>query len=247
MVEEAGSIIDIIVINVIIKGNMNTLLDRIWNRKMSFFGTFFVVFTLTYLFLVAIDFLPEPPSKDAETKETSIVENKEEVVSDNDTSVEEEVNTEEIQEVIYADLPVSISIAKLNKTIPVLNPESRSIADLDAALLDGVVRHPDSAYLNEEGNVFILGHSSYLPQVMNKNFQAFNGIQNLEWGDVIEVYSDGTIYEYRVEKVYRAKATEVTVPIAGSGNKLTLATCNSFGSTDDRYIVEAERVGTRSL
>jgi len=101
--------------------------------------------------------------------------------------------------------------------------------------------------LAQEGNVFILGHSSYLPNVFNQNFQAFNGIQDLEWGDVIEVTSADTVYEYRVEKVYRARAQDVTVPIAGTGNMLTLATCNSFGSVDDRYVVEANQTGSRAI
>jgi sortase (surface protein transpeptidase) len=50
-----------------------------------------------------------------------------------------------------------------------------------------------------------------------------------------------------VEKVYRASAQEVTVPIAGTGKMLTLATCNSFGTVDDRYIVEAKLIETKTL
>jgi len=38
----------------------------------------------------------------------------------------------------------------------------------------------------------------------------------------------------------------VTVPIADTGQMLTIATCNSFGSTDDRYIVEATLQATES-
>lgn len=140
-------------------------------------------------------------------------------------------------------IPVALQIPRLNKTVTVLNPQSRLINDLDAALLSGVVRHPDSARLDQEGNVFILGHSSYLPVVTNRNFQAFNGIQNLEWGDIIVLMADnGMEYTYRVERVYRARAEEVVVPIAGVGHRLTLATCNSFGSIDDRYMVESVRV-----
>jgi LPXTG-site transpeptidase (sortase) family protein len=138
-------------------------------------------------------------------------------------------------------------IKKFDRKITVLNPTSRSIPDLDAALLSGVVRHPDSADLAQDGNVFILGHSSYLPNVMNKSFQAFNGIQELQWGDVIELTANGYVMTYEVEKVYKARAQDVTVPIAGTGPRLTLATCNSFGSTDDRYIVEAKRVSIKAL
>jgi len=116
------------------------------------------------------------------------------------------------------------------------------VNDLDAALLDGVVRHPDSANMLQDGNVFILGHSSHLPRVFNKNFQAFNGIESLQWGDIIRVYTSNAVYDYRVEKVYEAKATELVVPIAGTGKMLTLATCNNFGSIEDRFIVESKQV-----
>jgi LPXTG-site transpeptidase (sortase) family protein len=235
---------------------MNTFILHIWNNKTSFLITFFMVFTSTYLVLVAFDALPEEPAQ--EQTDLSLVE----TASDEEVSVEEtptvletpEVTNLLIQEDVNqtsisfgAELPLSISIAKLGKTIDVLNPTSRTIADLDTALLDGVVRHPDSATLAQEGNIFILGHSSYLPNVFNKNFQAFNGIQDLEWGDIIEVTSGDAVYEYRVEKVYRARAQDVTVPIADTGNMLTLATCNSFGSIDDRYIVEAKRTGSRAI
>ena len=235
---------------------MNTFLNHIWNNKVSFFITFFVVFTFTYLVLVALDALPEEPLQeqtDAFEASSSPVEDV--FVDEVNTLVETEIEADpSIQEgtsqaavSLGAELPLSISIAKLNKTIDVLNPVSRTIADLDTALLEGVVRHPDSATFAQEGNIFILGHSSYLPNVFNKNFQAFNGIENLEWGDIIEVASADMVYTYRVEKVYRARAQDVTVPIAGTGNMLTLATCNSFGSVDDRYIVEANQTGSRAM
>jgi len=275
---------------------MDKNLEYIWENKYKFLGSFFLVFTLFYILLVAVDFLPEPVEGDgpkmvdpvtqialtAEANDEAVeVITVEEatvtinnvtslpisVVSNNPQASEEvlETNNPQVQEVSLVEaetvlpvdtevtvvgeeavMPTAITIPKLNKTITVLNPVSRTIADLDAALLSGVVRHPDSATLDQEGNVFILGHSSYLPNVFNKNFQAFNGIEDLAWGDKIEVMSDGILYEYRVEKVYKASALDTTVPIAGTGHKLTLATCNSFGSLDDRFIVEAKRVNVTS-
>ncbi len=215
-----------------------SFIETITHKKLLFLAVFFCIFTISYVILVAVDFVPEPKEEVAE----QVIETEETV---QETEVEE-TEPEVLEE--PASLPQSIYIERLDKTVPVLNPTSRAISDLDTALLDGVVRHPDSALLNQDGNVFILGHSSYLPNVFNKNFQAFNGIQNLEWGDVIEVKSEnGQVIEYRVEKVYQARAQDVTVPIAGDEKKLTLATCNSFGSTDDRYIVEAKQIGERSL
>ncbi|MCA9354205.1 MAG: sortase [Candidatus Kaiserbacteria bacterium] len=240
---------------------MNALFDQIWAKKSVFLGTFFLVFTLTYILLVAVDFIPEPPAETtmeteeatevvsvtprAQAEETAEAEVEEVVEEIDEPEVAPAVSSESIS--VEGVLPMRLVIDRLEKDVTVLNPTSRTIADLDASLLEGVVRHPDSATLAQEGTVFILGHSSYLPQVFNKNFQAFNGIQNLEWGDKIKLYSEDGMYEYRVEKVYRARAQDVTVPIAGTSKTLTLATCNSFGSVDDRYIVEAKLVDVQAL
>lgn len=228
---------------------MNGLLQRIWEKRVTFLAVFFFVFTITYIVLVLVDFLPEPPAEDGleQSGESQIEAETLDPTGDATMTLEPEPTETAIATSVEPVLPISISIERIGKTVPVLNPTSRTIADLDAALLDGVVRHPDSATLSQEGNVFILGHSSYLPNVMNPNFQAFNGIQDLEWGDTIELTTEEEVYEYRVERVYRARAQDVTVPIADTGNMLTLATCNSFGSVDDRYIVEAKRIGSETL
>ena len=230
--------------------NWQQITEAVLQQKTRFITTFFFVFLAMYIFLVIIDFLPEAPAEQTapeapveltDTERDQMSDETDVLQSVSETPLNIEV-TEEPQLVVQAlsqDMPVSMYIEKLNRTIDVLNPQSRTIADLDTALLDGVVRHPDSAAPNQNGNVFILGHSSYLPNVFNPNFQAFNGIQNLEWGDAITLTSDDVVYTYRVEKVYKARASDVTVPIAGTSQMLTIATCNSFGSTDDRYIVEA--------
>ncbi len=237
--------------------NTSNLFQLVWERKIRFVVMFFLIFTTTYTILYVVDFLPEAPTEEVKTvaPATSVTsdtmsngifqaETLEPATTEplNIDITEEPVTIAPIEKV----LPQSIYIAKLDKTVDVLNPISRSVADLDTALLGGVVRHPDSATLDREGNVFILGHSSYLPNVLNKNYQALNGIQNLQWGDTIEVSGGDKTYVYRVEKVYKAKASELVVPIADTGNMLTLATCNSFGSADDRYIVEASRQVVRS-
>ena len=207
-----------------------SFIEVIWSKKVTFLFVYFIVFLFSYLVLVAIDFIPEPV-----TEEEVQVE-----------ALADAMPVLQVEEIIEEPVVVE-EIFPTEIYIEVLNPISRTIADLDAALLDGVVRHPDSAHLAQEGNVFILGHSSYLPNVFNKNFQAFNGIQELEWGDTIEVRSENEVFVYRVEKVFKARAQDVTVPIAGDEKILTLATCNSFGSSDDRYIVEARQIESRVL
>jgi LPXTG-site transpeptidase (sortase) family protein len=224
-----------------------TIFDKISEQKGTFFGTFFVVFLISYLFLVAIDFVPE-------RENVGGIESVQMDVADT-SNTELATTTAPVKDAFSYSLgathdpvmPESVYIKRLDKRVRVSNPTSNTVGALDAALLDGVVRHPDSADLAEDGNVFILGHSSYLPNVVNKNFQAFNGIQNLEWGDIIEVTSAGYVHIYEVEKVYKASAVDATVAIEGTGPRLTLATCNSFGSKDDRFIVEAKRVEVRPL
>ena len=214
------------------------ILNQVWLHKVAFLATFFFVFLASYVLLVAVDFVPEPKAMEVEEALPT---------TESDDFIEQSAFDLPVGDVTEPVLPTSIYIKKLDRTVQVLNPESRAIADLDAALLSGVVRHPDSAHLSQNGNVFILGHSSYLPTVLNKNFQAFNGIEDLEWGDIIEMTSDGQVYTYQVDKVFKANANNLTVPIAGDERRLTLATCNSFGSTDDRFIVEAKAIDVRAI
>lgn len=241
------------------KQTIDQVIINIAAHKWAFALVFFVVFTLSYAVLYALDWLPEPVTEEA-TSAMMAEQAEAASTADSDTAVVTAATTTAIETPVESPnsastvaavpqsvLPHSIAIDRLDKTITVKNPTSRAIADLDNALLGGVVRHPDSATLDDDGNIFILGHSSYLPNVLNRNFQAFNGIQNLAWGDTIRLISDDAEYVYRVEKVYQAKASALTVPVAGTGKMLTLATCNSFGSTDDRYIVEAKLIDTRSL
>lgn len=219
--------------------NWTQLIDAIIFRRVSFSITFFVVFFITYGTLAWIDFLPElvNQSTKVEEKKENIIESK---IIDIEDLEKQQISTSISTSVSNNVLPETLIFDSLNRSVEVLNPTSRIAADLDQALLGGVVRHPDSATLGQSGTVFILGHSSYLPTVFNSNFKAFNGIQDLKWGDVVRVKSGSAEYIYHVEKVYRAKVADTTVSISGEKQRLVLATCNSFGSIDDRYIVEAD-------
>lgn len=206
------------------------LINQILQRSLAFFAVFFVVITLSYGVLYVIDFIPEPIETEAAVpEETDETEKEPEVVENNDP------------------LPVSITIDALDRTITVLNPTTSTISGLDEALLKGVVRHPDSDDLVGPGNMLILGHSSYLKNVFNKNFQAFNGIQNLTWGDTIRVKSGDTEYTYKVDRVYKAEASDVGIKTGGDEYKLTLVTCNVLGAKEDRFIVEATLASKKAL
>ncbi len=219
----------------------NDLFTLLKLRMVPFFIVFFVIVFSTYGFLYVLDFIPEP-IEDA-TSEGILA------TTTATSGVKPNIPIKPTQALVSesASLPVRVIFDKLDKTIVIHNPESRSVAALDEALLSGAVRHPDSADFKNIGNIFLLGHSSYLPNVLNKSFQAFNGIQSLTWGDTVRLQSSDTEYVYRVEKVYEAKAVDVVVPQTPGKAILTLATCNSFGTKDDRFIVEAVLVSSKPL
>ena len=218
------------------------IIDTIMANKITFLVAFFCIFTVSYGVLYALDIYPEPITSSA-TSTAPVA-----TTTISKPAVATTTPKKEIVSDIGSDtLPQTLLIPALSRTVPVLNPSSNSVVALDSALLKGVIRHPDSATFADEGTMFILGHSSYLPTVHNRNFQALNGIQNLKWGDVITVNSKNTAYTYKVEKSFKVKASGFTVPVAGKGKTLTLVTCNSFGSTEDRYVVEATLVSTKPL
>ena len=220
--------------------SFNEFYHQLHVRKLPFLAVFTITIFITYGFLYAIDFIPEPGVNNTASSTTA-------VATSTDTKNATAVTTPVTPLALVSAEPVKIIFDTLGKTVKVLNPTSAKEADLDQALLSGAVHHPDSADFVNTGNIFILGHSSYLPNVINKNFQSFNGIQKLTWGDTIRVQSVDTEYVYRVEKVYEAKASAVTVPSTPGEARLTLSTCNVFGAKEDRYIVEAVQISHHAL
>ena len=206
-------------------------------RKVTFFFVAVGAIALTYGFLYLVDFLPEKPEGTSPDSASLVA-----TTTPSGSEFPEVENAE-----VSSTLPMKIIFDSLDREVTVLNPSSADVATLDAALLSGVVRHPDSADFENTGTMFLLGHSSHLPVVHNKNFQAFNDIEKLGWGDTIRVQSEDTEYVYRVDKVSEAKASDAEVPLQFNTPRITLVTCNSFGSKEDRYIVEAYLVDTRPL
>ncbi len=203
-----------------------TLFEKIFARKWLFV----VLFTLVYfLSLVSLDMLGYAPWS-------------------GDISITENTNTTQNigQAVSVAkgegESPVRIEIPKIGIRASVSNPTTTSVSTLDTALLTGAVHYPGSGVPGEEGNVLIFGHSSHLPVVHNQAFKAFNDIQSLVKGDPIFVIGKDKVYIYTVDGVKEANTASDAIPLEVEGAKLTLATCNNFGSKEDRFIVTASLV-----
>ena len=207
--------------------------QKAYTKKWAYMAVFLVMLFVSVSVLSGFDLLPNPPkAKEAKAQEKVA-----------EIPVTELATTT----AVAPELPIQVEIPAINLAASVANPDSTNIEVLDNALLNGAVRYPSSAKLGENGNVILFGHSSYLPIVHNKAFKTFDGIQNLKTGDAIRVSSGGTVYIYSVTNVRKANASADSIPLTVSGKQLTLATCNSFGTKSDRFIVTAEFVGTEAV
>jgi LPXTG-site transpeptidase (sortase) family protein len=199
---------------------------RAYSRKWSFLGAFLLVFFMSFSLLVTLDVVPE--AQQAGDGRTSLLASPLVATGGTVTGA--------------GELPIKIEIPSIDVEATIANPDTTNVAVLDRELLKGAVRYPTSARMGEEGNVILFGHSSYLPIVANKSFKAFNEIQDLEKGDRILVHGATTVYVYAVDQVVEADAGSDAIPLTVEGARLTLATCDSFGETADRFIVTATLV-----
>ena len=206
------------------KNNHRRLAAHIVERKWQFLGSFAMVFFVSFSLLGVFDIVPERISRDN---------------SGNAQAADEEMTD--------SGAPLRVVIESVGIDAKVVNPASRDIQVLDEALREGVVHYPGSGALTDNSNVFLFGHSSYLPKVQNKAYQAFNNLQKVKIGDIVQVESEGRVYEYSVVSVSLAQASEALVELSEGKKRLTLSTCNSFGAKTERFVVEADFVGSSPL
>jgi len=146
-------------------------------------------------------------------------------------------------------LPTEIKIPSVGIDLPVQNPSTTDVDALDALLNKGPARYVSSAQLGVNGNVLIFAHSSHLPIVTNKMFQAFNQVPNVDPGATVEIDgADGKAYLYSVDSVVKADTADgTTIDLDPSqGEKLTLVTCDTLTGTSARFILTAHFVGSVS-
>lgn len=142
--------------------------------------------------------------------------------------------------------PKRITIGAIGLDLPVQNPMTTDLEALDQLLQNGPARHMLSGLLGQDRNMIIFGHSSHLPIVHNKMYQAFNRVPDLVAGNVVEVEGeDGTTYLYSVTAVEKADAVNSDENfLARDQRQLIIVTCDTLTSKSSRYIVRAEYVGT---
>ena len=137
-----------------------------------------------------------------------------------------------------------IRIASVDIVSPVIFPDAADIKTLKAALDKGVAHYPYSPYPGENGNVFLFGHSSNKPVEKNPARTVFTELNKIEPGEKIEIETVSWLIEYRVTSVKILKPDQTEIYLAGDKPKLTLSTCWPVGDARNRFIVEAEFVGS---
>lgn len=142
--------------------------------------------------------------------------------------------------------PVRVVIEKVGVNTVVHNPATRSVIALDELLKSGAVRYPGSGVL-ASGNMFVFGHSTSLAVVHNQAYKTFNGLGNLVAGDEITVYSTTKKYIYRVKSVRVEQSDLALVDLSTKERMLTLATCNTLGAKEERFVVEADYIRVMPL
>ena len=101
-------------------------------QSTSFALTFVALFALSFIFLAAVDMLPDPVRSDIASNGTGPSQ----VVQENSP-----------------ELPTRIVAQSIGLDRTVANPASTDVETLDTALLGGTVRYPTSARLGEEGQL----------------------------------------------------------------------------------------------
>ncbi|MEI6528697.1 MAG: sortase [bacterium] len=208
--------------------NKDNFVNIVIGNKWRFSAYFVLVCLITFTFLYLLGWVPT--SLKTENKESfSMIWDR--VVNGTSTAV----RTNNLGEV-----PVRVEADSVGVDTIIYNPNTTDVATLDDYLLRGAVRYPGSG-LAGNGNIYLFGHSTGFRVVNNQAFKTFNGLKNLKSGDEIKIYStSNNLYLYKVTNVRLAEASDVTVRFDTGKNMLTMSTCNSFGSKEERYVVEAE-------
>lgn len=107
-------------------------------------------------------------------------------------------------------------------------------------LQHGVAQLKGTAHPGENGNVFIVGHSSNLPWASGDYKQIFALLPNLEIGDTITVTYHNTAFEYRVVEKKVVMPDDSSVLNNTGDTRLTLMTCVPIGTNLKREIIIAK-------
>lgn len=129
-----------------------------------------------------------------------------------------------------------LKIPKISVFAPIIwDVEESKILD---ELKNGVVHYAGTSRPAEDGNIFIVGHSSNYFWIKSEYNQIFSLLDKLSVGDRIEIEKNGKSYFYDV--FVKKEIGPQDVEVLKSPNQiLTLMTCWPVGTSINRLIVQA--------
>lgn len=137
------------------------------------------------------------------------------------------------------ELPNRVTVPSVGIDAEISNPASRQIGILNSYLNQGAVRYPQSGYPGN-GNLFLFGHSTGRQTVWNQAYKTFNNLEDVTEGDEIVVHTDAGDFYYEVHTKELKENSHAYVPLEVDKDMLTISTCDSFGSKEDRIVVRAD-------
>ncbi len=137
------------------------------------------------------------------------------------------------------ELPNRVTIPSVSIDAEIHNPASRQTRILNNYLNQGAVRYPQSGYPGN-GNLFLFGHSTGRQTVWNQAYKTFNNLEDVTEGDQIIVHTDAGDFYYEVNAKEMKENSRAYVPLEVDRDMLTISTCDSFGSREDRIVVRAD-------
>jgi LPXTG-site transpeptidase (sortase) family protein len=204
----------------------------IWRYRFSFTAAATVVAAVGYFLLYSVGFVPQPLQyQPGQT-----------VQAESQTATPADIDQlESAPSRPKHALPQHVSIPAAGIDTSVLNPASRQVSVLNNYLNRGAVRYPRSGYPGN-GNLFIFGHSTSHETVWNQAYKTFNNLEDVSDGDTITITTDKGEFRYRIQSKEIKRDSRAYVPLGVNNDMLTISTCDSFGSKEDRIVVRAEFV-----
>jgi LPXTG-site transpeptidase (sortase) family protein len=134
-----------------------------------------------------------------------------------------------------------IQIPKIAAQAPIIpNVDPWNEADYVSKLKQGVALAKGFALPGTGGVSYLFAHSSDVPWNITRYNTAFFRLGELEKGDVVRIYRDGTPYTYEIYNKETVWPNQVDYLKKGVPNGLILQTCTPIGTAFQRILLFAK-------
>lgn len=136
----------------------------------------------------------------------------------------------------------TLSIPSLSITVPIIWAQHSDEDSMLESLQRGVAHDPRTAYPDDNGNIFLTGHSSNFIFAPGKYNTVFATLGHLRKDDPLAITYHDHRYIFRVISLSIISPDDLSVLEPTKKPTLTLMTCWPVGTNIKRLIIRAERV-----